>query len=118
MFAVGNQHAPGAPGVAPPVLWGDAETVRERLAHGFTSIATELIAVDFDLPFSPAGTVAFFNRYFGPARTAFVRVGPAGEVAFTADLLALWSGANVAPDPARQTLVRNEYLQVHAVRSA
>ena len=118
MFAVGSKHAPGAAGIVPPVLWGDAAVVRERLQNGFTGIETAMIPIDFDLPLPPLDTVNFFRRYFGPTQAAYNRVGAAGEGAFTADLLALWGDANVAVDPARQTLVRNEYLQVRAVRSA
>ena len=47
---------------------------------------------------------------------AFSRLDPGGPAAFAADLESLWSGANVAPDPVVQTLVRNEYLEVTATR--
>jgi len=33
-----------------------------------------------------------------------------------ADLEALWAGANVAGDKENQILIRNEYLQVTAIR--
>ena len=52
---------------------------------------------------------------------AFKRVletsGEAGQAAFTADMEALYSGANVSPDPANHTLIHNQYLRVTAVRS-
>jgi SAM-dependent methyltransferase len=117
MFRVGSQHAPPPPGVAPPVQWGDEAIVRERLASGFIAIRTELIPIDFDLPMSPTDTVGFFRRYFGPTQMAFSRVGESGEAALTNDLVALWSGANTASDPATHTLVPNEYLQVIAMRN-
>ena len=118
MFRVGSQHAPPPPGVPPPVQWGDESTVRERLANGFDHIQTELIPIDFDMPMSPADTVGFFRRYFGPTQMAYKRVGESGEAALTKDLEDLWSGANTAPDPAHHTLVPNEYLQVIATRKA
>jgi SAM-dependent methyltransferase len=118
MFRVGSQHAPPPPGLALPVLWGDDAAVRERLASGFDDIRTEIIPIDFDLPMSPADTVQFFRRYFGPTQIAFKRVGDSGEAAFTNDLETLWSGANTAADPSHQTLVPNEYLQVIARRHA
>ena len=117
MFKVGSQHAPPPAGVLPPVLWGDEATVRARLGSGFTDIRSELVPVDFDLPMSPAGAVQFFRTYFGPTQMAFNRLDPAGQAAFAADLEALWSGANVASDPADHTLVRNEYLRVTAIRA-
>ena len=116
MFKVGSKHAPPPPGIAPPVLWGDDVTVRDRLAASFANIQTELIPIDFDLPMDPAGTVAHFRQYFGPTQVAFSRLDAPGQAALAADLTALWSGANVAPDPTTHTLIRNEYLQVTATR--
>jgi ubiquinone/menaquinone biosynthesis C-methylase UbiE len=117
MFKVGGVHAPPPPGIAPPVLWGDEATVRERLAHSFTEIQTELIPIAFDLPTNPAGAVAFFRKYFGPTQMAFGRLDEAGQAALGADLEALWAGANVAPDPDSRTLIDNQYLQVTAKRN-
>jgi len=117
MFKLGSRHVPPPPGVPPPVLWGDEPTVRQRLAAGFTNIRTELIPVDFDLPMDPAGVVDFFRKYFGPTQVAFSRLDEPGQAAFAADLVALWSGANAAPDPAAHTLVHNQYLQVTATRA-
>ena len=116
MFAVGAKHSPPPPGLAPPVLWGDDATVRERLTAGFTDIQTELIPIPFDLPVNPAGAVAFFRTYFGPTATAFSRLDDAGKAAFNADLEALWAGANTAPDPDVHVVVPNEYLRVTATR--
>jgi SAM-dependent methyltransferase len=117
MFKVGGRHVPPPPGIVGPVMWGDDVTVRERLAPWFKGITTELVPVEFDLPTSPAGAVAFFRKYFGPTQMAFSRLDEAGQVALAADLEALWAGANVAPDPAEHTLVHNQYLQVTATRA-
>jgi len=117
MFRMGSKHVPPPPGIAPPVLWGDDATVRQRLAPAFKDIRTKIIPVDFDLPFDAAGTVAFFRTYFGPTQIAFSRLDPTGQAAFAADLEALWSSANTAPDPSTRTLVPNQYLQVIAIRA-
>ena len=117
MFKVGSRHAPPPPGVAPPVLWGDENTVRARLARDFNNIQTEIIPIDFNMPMNPVGAVAFFRKYFGPTQTAFNRLDEAGQAAFAADLEALWSSANAAEDPANRTLVHNQYLQVTAIRN-
>jgi 2-polyprenyl-3-methyl-5-hydroxy-6-metoxy-1,4-benzoquinol methylase len=117
MFKVGSRHAPPPPGIAPPVLWGDEETVRARLAQNFAEIRTEIIPIKFDLPTNPAGAVAFFRKYFGPTKVAFERLDEAGQAAFAADLEALWAGANIASDPGNHTVVNNEYLQVTAIRA-
>jgi 2-polyprenyl-3-methyl-5-hydroxy-6-metoxy-1,4-benzoquinol methylase len=117
MFKVGSMHVPPPPGIAPPVLWGDEATVRQRLAPYFIGIRTEIIPVDFDLPTNPAGAVAFFRKYFGPTQMAFSRLDEAGQAAMAADLVALWSRDNIAPDPENHTLIHNEYLQVIATRA-
>ena len=78
---------------------------------------TTLIPIEFDLPTSPAGAVAFFRKYFGPTQMAFNRLDEPGQAALAADLEALWSSANLAPDPEEQTLIANEYLQVTAIRA-
>jgi SAM-dependent methyltransferase len=116
MFEVSSTGVLPPPGVPPPVLWGDDTTVRSRLTPAFKDIRTTLIPILFDLPFGPAETVAFFRQYFGPTTVAFSRRDAPGQAAFAANLEALWSAANTAPDPTSQTLVRNEYLQVTATR--
>ena len=116
MFRLGSKHVPPAHGLPPPVLWGDVPTVTARLTPYFTDIATELVPVDFDLPFNPAGAVDFFRKYFGPTQIAFSRLDEPGQIAFAADFEDLWSRHNVSPNPTAHTLVRNEYLQVLATR--
>jgi len=116
MFKVGASHAPPPPGLAPPVLWGDEETVRQRLAPYFAEIRTTLIPVEFDMPTNAAGAVTFFRTYFGPTQHAFARLDEAGQAALAADLEALWAGANTAPDPENHLLIHNEYLEVRATR--
>lgn len=116
MFRTTAAHVPGPPGVVPPVLWGDEQMVRERLDADFEAIETVRIPIVFDMPVSPAGAVSFFRRYFGPTQAAFTRLNEAGRSALAADLEALWSDANTAPDPEQQTRVVNEYLQVTARR--
>jgi ubiquinone/menaquinone biosynthesis C-methylase UbiE len=112
MFHVGSQHAAPPRGVAPPVLWGDEATVRERLEPYFEQIRTELVPVLFDLPTNAAGAVSFFRRFFGPTQVAFSRLDEVGQARFAAELEALWAGANEAENPEEQVLVRSEYLQV------
>lgn len=116
MFRLGSKHVPPSHGLPPPVLWGDDTTARERLAPHFDNIRTEVIHIDFDLPFPPAGTVEFFRTYFGPTQVAFSRLDEPGQQAFAADLIDLWSSHNTASDSASHTLVPTEYLQVLATK--
>ena len=103
---------PPPAGIVPPVMWGDDAIVRARLEPYFSDIETEIIPIDFDMPMSAAGAVAFFKMYFGPTKMAFSRLDAAGQAALEADLVALWSGANVADDPEEHVLIHNEYLLV------
>jgi hypothetical protein len=57
------------------------------------------------------------RKYFGPTHVAFSRLDEVGQAAMAADLESLWASANVAPDPAIHTVIRNEYLQVTATRT-
>jgi SAM-dependent methyltransferase len=116
MFRVGGKHVQPPTGLAPPVLWGDDATVRQRLAGGFPKIQTTVIEVEFDLPMNPAGAVAFFRKNFGPTQVAFSKLDESGQAEFASDLEALWSGANIAQNPEDHTVIRNEYLQVVATR--
>ncbi len=116
MFKVGSKHAPGPPGIPPPVQWGDEAIVRQRLGPYFNNISTEIVPVKFDLPMPPVKVVEFFRQYFGPTQVAFKRLDEAGQKALTADLEALWAGANVAEKPEEQTLVMNEFMRVTATR--
>ncbi len=116
MFKVNAKHVSPTPGIAPPVLWGDKETVRARLSKDFDEICLEITLIDFDLPTNPAGAVTFFRTYFGPTQVAFSRLDDAGQAALAGDLEALWTSVNVAEDSESHTLIRNEYLQVLAKR--
>jgi SAM-dependent methyltransferase len=116
MFHMTARHAGATLGVAPPVHWGHAMVVRARLAAGFENVELESIAVEFDIPASPAGAVAFFRTHFGPTQAAFDCLDEVGQAALAADLEALWADANRAPDPVSRTLIESEYLQVMARR--
>ena len=117
MFRMGSKHVPPPAGVAPPVLWGEPEVIRKRLDGKFKDIQTEFVPIVFDLPTSPAGAVDFFRTYFGPTKTQFSRLDAAGQAAMAADMVAMWSKANTAPDPANHTVVPNRYMQVKAIRA-
>jgi SAM-dependent methyltransferase len=117
MFRLSAKHVPPPPGIPPPVLWGDETTLRQRLQGSFKDIQLQSVPIDFDMPTNPAGAVDFFRTYFGPTKTQFSRLDPAGQQAMADDLVALWTKANQAPDPENHTLVHNQYLQVKAVRA-
>jgi SAM-dependent methyltransferase len=117
MFALGSRHVPPPEGMPAPVLWGDEQVVRERLAPHVSRIDTARRTVEFNYPFPPAEVVHFFRRYFGPTLRAFSRLDTEGQKAYAADLEELWRSANQAgKGSAGHTLVPAEYLEVIAVR--
>lgn len=115
MFKTTAKHVPPPPGVPPPVLWGDEETVRQRFGSGVSKLTCTRQAAEFRYDSSPAEVVKLFRRYFGPTQMAFARLDPAAQAALANDLEGVWTQANEAVDGT--TLVQNEYLEVHAVRA-
>jgi ubiquinone/menaquinone biosynthesis C-methylase UbiE len=114
VFAAGARFAPPPQGVPSPLLWGDAETVKQRLGPGASQVTTTIRRIEMDFPFPPAGVVEFFRAYFGPVHTTFSRLEPAQQSEYAAALEKLWREDNQAPEG--RTLVATEYLEVIAVR--
>ena len=114
MFKTTGRHVPPPPNMPSPVLWGDEETVRERLREGVSGLELTRRAVVFDYPFPPAEVVEFFRLYYGPTQRAFDALDEAGQAALRRDLEQLWSEHNRAADAA--TRVEAEYLEVVATR--
>jgi SAM-dependent methyltransferase len=115
MFKTTAKYVPPPPEVPPPVLWGDEATVRERFGSGVSKLTCTPQVAEFRYDAPPAGVVQLFRRYFGPTQMAFAKLDPAGQAALAADLESVWAQANEGKDGT--TFVRNEYLEVHAVRA-
>lgn len=115
MFKLGAKHVPPPPGMPSPVLWGDEETVKERLSEGISDLKLERRKILFDYPFVPAEVVEHFRKYFGPTNKAFESLDAAGQDALRKDLVDLWTANNQADDGT--TRVESEYLEVRAVRA-
>ena len=115
MFKTGAKHVPPPPGMPPPVLWGNEDTVRERFAAGVSDLKLERKKILFTYPFGPAEVVEHFRKYFGPTQKAFEALDENGQAALRSDLVALWEGANQETDGT--TRVESEYLEVRATRA-
>jgi len=113
-FRITANAAP-PPSLPPPVLWGDETVVLERLGPGARQVTCTRQKARFAYPFTPAGTVDFFRRYFGPTKTAFSRLDQPSQADLAARLEALWIEHNMATDGT--TLVEAEYLEVRAIRA-
>lgn len=115
MFKMVASHVPPPPGVPSPVLWGNEEVVRERLAEGTSSVETSRQSVRFVYPFGPAQTVEQFRVYYGPTFNAFNALDESGQAALYREMTQHWSTYNEATDGT--TDVPSEYLKVVAVRA-
>lgn len=112
MFKTGAKHVPPPPGMPSPVLWGNEDTVRERLVDGIADLQMERRKVEFEYPFGPAEVVEHFRKYFGPTQKAFEALDENGQAALRSDLEELWTSANQSTDGT--TRVESEYLEVRA----
>jgi ubiquinone/menaquinone biosynthesis C-methylase UbiE len=111
MFKLSGKYLP-PPNMPPPVLWGDAETVRERFGEMVTDLQMTPRPADFKYDFAPAEVVEFFRKYFGPTVMAFKAIPAENAEAYRADLENVWSEHNLSTDGT--TLVSSEYLEVIA----
>jgi SAM-dependent methyltransferase len=115
MFKTMSTHVPPPKGMAPPLMWGDPEIVRERLRDGFSKVdATERL-LTFKFPFPPADVVQHFRKYFGPAQKAFESLDENAQLALRRDLERLWTENNKATDGT--TSAESAYLEVIAERA-
>ena len=115
MFKTGSKHVPPPPGIQPPALWGDEETVKVRLSDGISDLKMVRVPIMFKFPYPPEKVVEHFREYFGPTKTAFASLDEDGQAALKKDLVDLWTENNRATDGT--TEVESEYLEVTATRA-
>lgn len=115
MFKIIGKHAPPHPLMAPPMKWGDEETVRQRLEHGLANLEFTKRIYPMNYPFPPAEVVELFLVYYGPTNRAFASLDESGQAALRSDLEQLWTENNRASDGSTQ--VEAEYLEVVGIRS-
>ncbi|HSL46920.1 MAG TPA: class I SAM-dependent methyltransferase [Anaerolineales bacterium] len=114
MFKTQGKHVPPPAMMAPPVKWGDEETIRERFNDGMSYLSVSRHLYPFRYPFSPSEVVEFFRTYYGPTHKAFAALDVEGQAALRRDLEQLWTEHNRATDGT--TYVEAEYLEVIAIR--
>lgn len=115
MFKLNAKHVPPPPGLLPPVLWGDEETVRQRFSDGIADLKMDRITVNFQFDMPPADVVELFETYFGPTQVAFSKLDEAGQAALRQDMTELYTSKNLATDGT--TDVEMEYLEVRAIKA-
>ena len=115
MFKVMGKHVPPSPLMPFPMLWGNEDTVRERLGSGVQSLHFERVAYPFAYPFGPVEVVEFFRSFYGPTNRAFAGLDEGNQAALRADLEAYWTTHNEGSDA--QTTLTSELLVAHAIRA-
>ena len=114
MFKTLGQHLPPPAIMAPPVKWGEEESVRERFKDGISHLKLSRRMYPFQFPFSPSAVVEFFRTYYGPMHKAFAALEAEKQSALQGDLARLWTEHNTATDGT--TSLGSEYLEVVAIR--
>jgi SAM-dependent methyltransferase len=116
MFSVFARHLPPPAGIPSPLQWGNEAVVRERFNGGIQELRLTRRVARMAFPFDPAGTVAFFQSYYGPTQRAFAALNPAAQAALRTDLVELETRYNVSPRP-NETDTPSEYLEILARRA-
>ena len=114
MFKIHGKYVSPPATMAPPVKWGDEETVRERLSDGTSHLKLTRRLYPFRYPFPPTEVVEFFRTYYGPSHKAFAALDAEKQSALQRELEQLWSEHNTATDGT--TFIESEYLEVVAIR--
>lgn len=66
---------PPPPGFIPPTLWGNEETVQQRLSNHFTDVQlTRKHYPQWHYPFDTKSIVELFRTHFGPVKRAFDKI--------------------------------------------
>ena len=108
-------YVPPPPGMPSVLLWGDPDTVRERLGGGVTEVHFTRRPMSFSFPCSPRHTVTLFRTWYGPTVRAFGALDEEKGNALFTDLVRLWTEHNTGgPDTTR---VESEFLEVIARRA-
>jgi len=116
MFSVFARHVPPPVGLPSPLLWGDEAVVRARFDGAADELRLTPRIARLRFPFDPAGTVEFFQRYYGPTQRAFQALDPASQERLRRDLVELETRHNVSSH-ADETDTPSEYLEIHARRA-
>jgi SAM-dependent methyltransferase len=115
MFLVVAKHTGGLPdGMMPPVLWGTEDRLRELFGDGITELRIERRRSRQAFR-SADHYLDFFRQFFGPIKSAYDAVGPAGEASFTADMKTFLEANNTAGE--RALVIEPEYLEVVATKA-
>ena len=116
-FRISSRYMPAPPGgtpeIKPPVLWGTESHVREVFGDGVSSLSTahRTFVLRYE---SVPNWFEFFRTNFGPTRTTFESLDPAGQQRYAGELMDLAQRFNRSGDATM--VVPASYLEVIATR--
>jgi SAM-dependent methyltransferase len=87
-FRVFSRYLPPAPGLQPPVCWGDEVYLDALFGRVASSVTSQVRTAIFRFR-SAEENVDFFRTYYGPTLRAFESLDPARRDSLQKDLLAL-----------------------------
>lgn len=111
MFKLTAGYLPPSP-LPPPVLWGDEETVKQRLGTMVSDLNLNRRMFRQVIPMSPAEATDHFITYFGPSKTLYGTLDEETRIKYKADMTNHAVKHNVASDGT--VAVDAEYLEVVA----
>jgi SAM-dependent methyltransferase len=87
-FRIVSSYLPPAPGLQPPVLWGDEKHIESLFQQTAASMCRTRRTAVFRYR-TPEENVDFFRTYYGPALSAFASLEPERQESLRQDLIAL-----------------------------
>ncbi|WP_455219949.1 class I SAM-dependent methyltransferase, partial [Kaarinaea lacus] len=116
MFKCLSEVMPPPAGFVPPVLWGDEDTVQQRLKKDFRDIRlTRKYYPQWHYPFDEHGVVNLFRTQFGPAVRAFAAANELQQKQLYDKLFYIYRD-NSETRNGILTITGGEYLEVIATR--
>ena len=116
MFKCLSEVTPPPAGFIPPVLWGDEDTVQQRLEKDFKDIRlSRKNYPQWHYPFDEHGVVNLFREQFGPAKRAFAVATELQEKQLYDKLFHIYRNTSETSNGIL-TITGGEYLEVIATR--
>jgi len=114
-FRVFSRYLPPAPGMQPPVLWGDEGHLRSLIGPAAASMRSERRTAIFRFR-SAEENVDFFRTHYGPTLRAFESLDPSQRESLREDLLTLARRYNRNGDAA-PIAITADYLETVITRA-
>ena len=116
MFKCLSEIVPPPPGFISPVLWGNEDTVQQRLQNNFKDIRLARKSYpQWHYPFDEHGVVNLFRDQFGPVKRAFEVASEPQQKQLYDKLFHIYH-ANSESCNGVLTITGGEYLEVIATR--